>query len=50
MDVYRGETKTPDMLEVIPALASSTGVGLWRLSSSVCHIDVISLTCAIMHS
>jgi len=28
----------------LPALASSTGVGLWRLNSSVCHIDVISLT------
>jgi hypothetical protein len=28
----------------LPALASSTGVGLWRLSSSVCHIEVISLT------
>lgn len=27
----------------LPALASSTGVGLWRLSSSVCHTEVISL-------
>lgn len=29
---------------ISPALASSTGVGLWRLSSSVCHMEVISLT------
>lgn len=28
----------------LPDLASSTGVGFWRLSSSVCHIEVISLT------
>ena len=31
-------------LSSLPALASSTGVGLWRLSSSVCQIEVISLT------
>lgn len=31
-------------IQCIPALASSTGVGFWRLSSSVCHMEVISRT------
>lgn len=39
-----GSCRTTEISSSLPALASSTGVGLWRLNSSVCHIDVISLT------
>lgn len=34
----------------LPALASSTGVGLCRLTSSVSHNEVISLTFQIKKS
>ena len=45
--VYLIDKPDARTVNFLPALASSTGVGLWRLNSSVCHNAVISLTCII---